>query len=259
VTKPTIDQTLRSSGYNPDSALATTDLWQLAKQVRSDYALAGTVERTATGVRSTVRLLTQTGKEIVTEPLAPMVGSDFGDIAKQVDRAVSDAIRALLHYQECANALRLGDFQKAIAFAQQGLRLRPTSAALNICVLSTLIATKAAPDSIISVALQITAVDSASTLAWENLVYAYEQKHDTVHALNATLALHRLDPANIRYTTSLITLYAQPVPTRARTPARYRSACRAGQRGITAKEMGARPPARSLRAGARERPRADRR
>ena len=109
----------------------------LAKQVRSDYALAGTVERTPTGVRSTMRLLTQTGKEIVAEPLAPMVGSDFGDIAKQVDRAVSDAIRALLYYQECANALRVGD-SESDRLRAAGTATSSDVAALNLCVLSTL-------------------------------------------------------------------------------------------------------------------------
>ena len=204
VPKTTIEQTLRASGYNPDSALAPADLVALGKQVRSDYALAGAVERTPTGVRSNLRLLTQTGKEIVTEPLAPMVGSDFGDIAKQVDRAVSEAIRALLFYQDCANALRVGDYGKAIAFAQQGLQLRPTSAALNICVLSTLIGTKASPDSIIPVAVRITQIDSTSTLAWGNLFYAYSEKRDTARALGAALALHRLEPANVDYSALLI-------------------------------------------------------
>ncbi len=133
-----------------------------------------------------------------------MVGSDFGDMAKQVDRAVSEAIRALLFYQDCANALRVGDYGKAIAFAQQGLQLRPTSAALNLCVLSTLSATKAAPDSIIAVALRVTAADSASTIALWNLANAYDQKGDSSRALIATSALHRLDPNDNSVTSWLI-------------------------------------------------------
>ena len=65
VPRPKIDETLRLSGYNPDSVLGTNDLMELARQVRGDYALAGTVERTASGVRTSVRLLTQTGARIV--------------------------------------------------------------------------------------------------------------------------------------------------------------------------------------------------
>jgi hypothetical protein len=49
VPKSTIEQTLRGSGYNPDSALAPADLVALGKQVRSDYALAGAVEQEGAG------------------------------------------------------------------------------------------------------------------------------------------------------------------------------------------------------------------
>jgi tetratricopeptide (TPR) repeat protein len=196
VPRTTIEQTLRSSGYNPDSALAPSDIMALTKQVRGDYALAGTIERTSAGVRTSVRLLTQRGQEIVAEPLSPIVGADFGDIAKQVDRAVSEAIRALSFYQDCWNAARLGDYPKAMAAAQQGLRLRPTSASLNLCVLSTLNAMQASPDSIAAVASRITSVDSTNVIAWGSLAYARAQMGDTAGALVAAQTLHHLDPAN---------------------------------------------------------------
>src|SRR5262245_61633586 len=46
VPKPKLEQTLRSSGYNPDSVLGPPELVALTKQVRGDYALSGTIERT---------------------------------------------------------------------------------------------------------------------------------------------------------------------------------------------------------------------
>ncbi len=59
----TPDQTRRDvlavAGFNPDSVLGTTDLVALAKQVRGDYALDGTVERTSAGVRTVVRLVSK--------------------------------------------------------------------------------------------------------------------------------------------------------------------------------------------------------
>ena len=204
VPRTMIEQTLRSSGYPPDSVLGPTDLWELARHVRGDYALAGTVERTASGVRTSVRLFTQAGAQIVVEPLATMVGADFGDIAKQVDRAVSEAVRALAFYHDCNNSARTGDYQKAMAAAQQGLRLRPTSAALNLCVLSILNATQAAPDSIIAVASVVTAVDSESVVAWANLVDAYAANGDTARALDAMRTLHRIEPTNVSITLRLV-------------------------------------------------------
>jgi len=200
VPKPKLEQTLRSSGYNPDSALPPSDLVALTKQVRGDYALSGTIERTRSGVRTLIRLLTETGKQIVSEPLPPMVGSDFGDVAKQVDKAVAEAIRVLGFYHDCTRALSVKDYKQALAAAQQGLKLRPDSPALNACVLSTLQATHASPDSIIAVALIVVAADSESVVAWTNLAAAYETKGDSLGAVDATLLLHRLDPSNVDIT-----------------------------------------------------------
>lgn len=204
VPRPTIEQTLRASGYNPDSSLGTADLVALAKQVRGDYALAGTVERTAAGVRTSIRVVTQAGPQIVEEPLPAIDGPNFGDIAKQVDRAVSDAIRALSFYHDCSIAARTGDYAKAMAAAQQGLRLRPASTALNLCVLSILTATHAKPDSIVAVASAIVAGDSTSEAAWVGLVGAYLAKGDSARALRATAALHRVDPSNVTWTIALV-------------------------------------------------------
>src|SRR5262249_5442289 len=135
------------------------------------------------------------------------IGKDFGDVAKQVDRAVAEALRALAFNRECMNAFVMGDYAKAMAAAQQGLKIRPTSAALNQCVLSSLLATHAKPDSVIAVASAISSVDSRNVVAWGSLSDAYMQKGDTAHALEATVALHRIDPSNVEFTTPLIDRY----------------------------------------------------
>ncbi len=200
----TIRQALAGYGYYPDSVLSTTDLMELAKQVRGDYALAGTVERTPEGMKTSIRLLTARGREIVAEPLAPIVGADVGDVAKKVDRAVSEAIRALAFNNECRKAVLIGDYRQATAAAQQGLKIRPTSPALNLCALSILTASHASPDSIIAAALAVTTVDSTSPVAWATLVDTYAQKSDTSRELDATRVLHRVDSTNVVVTLSLV-------------------------------------------------------
>jgi tetratricopeptide (TPR) repeat protein len=199
-----IRNALAGSGFNPDSSLGKTDLMALTKQVRGDYALDGTVERTTDGMKTWIRLLTQTGPQVVAEPLVAIVGSDLGDVAKKVDRAVSEAIRALSFNHECRRAALVGDYKQAMAAAEQGLRLRPTSTALNLCALSILTATHAAPDSIIAVASAIVSVDSANTVAWANLVDAYAAKGEASRELDATRMLHHADSANVTVVVSLV-------------------------------------------------------
>jgi tetratricopeptide (TPR) repeat protein len=200
----TIEKTLETYGYNPDSALSPSDLLLLAKQVRGDYALSGTVERTASGVRTRLQILTQRGQLVVAEPIAPVLGTDLGDVAKQVDRAVSEALHALSFHRDCMYALAAGDYARAMTAAREGLKVRPNSAAINQCVLSTLRATHGSVDSIIAVATAIAAVDSANTVAWANLADAYTQKDDTARALDAARMLHRLQPTDADITSSLI-------------------------------------------------------
>lgn len=200
----TIERALKESGFNPDSALGAADRMALTKIVRGDYALDGDVERSDGGVRTSIRLLSQNGAQVVAEPLAPIMGADAGDIAKQVDRAVSEAVRALAFNHECRKALVTGDYAKARAAAEQGLHIKPASPALELCVLSTLTATKAAPDSIIAVASAVTAADSANLVAWAGLADAFAEKGDSAHALEALLAVHRLEPANVAAVTVLV-------------------------------------------------------
>jgi tetratricopeptide (TPR) repeat protein len=199
-----VDAALKDAGFNPDSALGKTDLIALTHQVRGDYALDGAVERTPEGVKTSFRLLTQTGTQIVAEPLVAIVGSDIGDVAKKVDRAVSEALRALSFNHDCRRFAVVGDYKQAMLAAQQGLKLRPTSTALNLCALSILTATHASPDSIITVASAIAAADSSNPAAWANLVDAYAAKGDSARELDATRMLHRVDSTNVTVTVSLV-------------------------------------------------------
>jgi tetratricopeptide (TPR) repeat protein len=120
-----------------------------------------------------------------------------------VDRAVSEAIRALSFNHECRRAALVGDYKQAMAAAQQGLKLSSTSTALNLCALSILTATHASPDSIIAVALAITSADSSNRAAWANLVDAYAAKGDAARELDAMRMLHHADSANVTVTLSL--------------------------------------------------------
>lgn len=204
VPRTAVEKSLESYGYNPDTTLSQSDLMTLARSLRGDYALDGTIERTPSGVRTSIRVLTQKGQLVVAEPLAPMIGPDFGDIAKQVDRALTEVLRVLSFHRDCMNALVLGDYARAMAVAQEGLRIRAGSVALNQCVLATLRATHAGADSLIAVASAITAADSENVAAWATLGDAYAQRGDSAHALDAARVLHRLEPGNQDFTANLV-------------------------------------------------------
>src|SRR5919201_3237168 len=57
IPKQDITNYLESSGYKPDSSLGPTDLKELAKLLRADEVLGGTVTRTSTGFKIEPRLM----------------------------------------------------------------------------------------------------------------------------------------------------------------------------------------------------------
>lgn len=202
--KSNIENTLRASGYSTDSVLSALDLVVLSKQVHGDYALDGTVTRRGTGLHAETRLILETGTQIVTQPLPPVDGKDIGDVAQQVERAAALAVKAMPAYRQCINDLRGQRFDAAIADARKGLVAYPNSLPNRLCILSAYSARKAAPDSIIAIAAEITAADPTSMIAWANLAQAYGQRNDTANALRAGIAMYRLEPTNTAVLAALV-------------------------------------------------------
>lgn len=204
IPKANIENTLRASGYGTDSVLSVMDLVVLLKQVHGDYALDGTANRRGTALHAETRLVLQTGSQIVAQPLPPVDGKDIGDVARQVDRAVSEAMKAMPAYQQCTNDLRAHRYDAAIADARRGLIAYSRSLLNRVCILSAYSASKASPDSIIAISTAITAADSTNMIAWANLAEAYGQRNDTANALRASIVMHRLDPTNVAVLMALI-------------------------------------------------------
>jgi len=194
--KANIENTLRASGFSIDSVLSAMDLVVLSKQLHGDYALDGTVTRRGTTVHAETRLVMETGSQIVTQPLPAVDGKDIGDVARQVERAASEAMKAMPAYRKCVADLRGQRFEDAIVDARKGLAAYPNSLPNRLCILSAYSARKAAPDSIIAIATEIASADPSNMIAWANLAQAYGQRNDTANVLRANAAMYRLDPTN---------------------------------------------------------------
>jgi tetratricopeptide (TPR) repeat protein len=191
-----IVNTLEASGYRADSALNTSELWELARTLRGDEVLDGSVSRSARGVRVEPRLLMKSGQQTLTQPLPALDARDPGDAAKQVERALTEASKAIPAYKLCTTALFAGKYDEAAKAARSGLTVYANSNFARICLMSVFVSQKAPPDSIISIAKAIIATDSTSVMALANLADAQLQKGDTARAIDANLAIFGLDPTN---------------------------------------------------------------
>jgi tetratricopeptide (TPR) repeat protein len=209
VPKNNINSTLEASGYRPDSALNTSDLMELAKQLRGEQVIDGTIARGASGVHVEARLLMRTGQQTVAQPLPVVDAKDASDAAKQIERSLGEASKSIPSYKQCANALRAAKYDDAVRFARAGLAAYQNSTISRLCLLSAYSLQKAPADSIIAVAKAITAVDPTSLIALANLADAYNQKGDTAKAIETNLAIYKLDPSNTTIAAGIVQQLAQ--------------------------------------------------
>jgi tetratricopeptide (TPR) repeat protein len=204
VSKKDIDNTLVSSGYRPDSALSPNDIKELAKLVRGDEVIDGTVMRTASGYRVHARLFLPRDAAL-SQPLINTEGSNLGDIAKQIVREYDQARKQIPANQECENALRARKVDAAIAAARKGIQTYPKATIARLCLASAFQAWKNgadsttkpwAKDSVLAVATAITNLDKQSTIAIRQIYDAYKAMGNQDKAMQALLELMAADPTN---------------------------------------------------------------
>jgi tetratricopeptide (TPR) repeat protein len=200
-----IEATLTASGYRPDSALSATDVMELAKQLRGEQVIDGTITRAGEKqVHVDARLLMKAGQATIAQPLPPIDAKDAGDAAKELERNLTSASKAIPKYQECNNNMRAAKYNEAVAAANEGIAAYPQTTLARTCLLTAYVAQKASPDSIISVANAIRAIDSTSQIALANLADAFMTKGDTTNAISTMLAIYRQDPTNTQLAGTIV-------------------------------------------------------
>jgi len=169
---------------------------ELAKQVHGDYVLDGKIARSGNGVHLEARVLTRTGQQTLAQPLTPIDGKDAGDVAKQVEKQISDALKGMPAYKACANDLRAQKYDQAVVDARKGIAAYPNSTLNRLCILSAYSYQKASPDSIIAIADQILQQDPTSMIALANAAEAYKAKGNNDKAIEYNIRIWKADPSN---------------------------------------------------------------
>ena len=201
--KQLIDTTLMSSGYKPDSALSPNDIKELAKLVRGDEIIDGTVQRTATGYRLTARMFLPRDVGLSQPLVTNLETSNLGDAAKQIVSEYDRARRQIPSSQACENGLRANTPALAITAARLGIASYPKATIARLCLASTYSAMNAAAesagpwkDSVIAITKVVLDLDNVSRMAYQFQIEAYKQLHDTANLVPALMGYMRSDPTN---------------------------------------------------------------
>ncbi len=208
--KKDIDNTLTQSGYRPDSALSPNDIKELAKLVRADEVIDGTVTKTAGGYRVNARLFLPRDASL-SQPLLTTESSNLGDVAKQIVREYDAARKQLGANQECENAIRDRKYDLAAAAARKAIATYPRATIGRLCLASafqawktTADSTKPWADSVIAVTKEVIALDPRSKIAYTLAYDAYKAKSDSDNALQSLVGMMNSDPTNTTLRESVI-------------------------------------------------------
>lgn len=197
--KANIDATLQASGYDMTAALTEGDANLLAKQLRADEYIEGSINRNAanTGFVADARLV-MTYDQNQVQPLGTFEGKNLNDVANQISRAYQAAHKVYDEVVKCRSARREHKFDEAMSAATSGIGRYPKSTLLRLCEMATMTDEKKPPADVIKVAQEILTIDPKSRLALEAEVDAYDKLGDKDKKVGALMTLLAADPTNAR-------------------------------------------------------------
>jgi tetratricopeptide (TPR) repeat protein len=214
IRKEDINGTLAASGYAADSALSPSDMKELAKLMRADEILDGTVTKTADGVRVDARLLLARDVALA-QPLPPATARNVGEAARAISRDLKEARKQLAANKRCENHLRERQYDQAIAASREGTAAYPQATLTRLCLVSALREQKTQPDAIITAANEVLAIDPNSRIALGILYEAQTGKGDNDGAMATLTRMLRADPTNPQLRQQVAIEFAKREPARA--------------------------------------------
>ncbi|MEO7457898.1 MAG: hypothetical protein ABIY52_16700 [Gemmatimonadaceae bacterium] len=201
--KKNIDTSLVGSGYKPDSALSPNDIQALARMVRGDEIIDGTVVKSGAAYRITARMFLPRDVAMSQPLVTNMETNNFGDAAKTIVKEYDQARKQIKDNGECENGIRAGKLNDAIAAARKGIQNYPKSTLLRLCLAQAYVSMKATADSVrpwkdsvLAVTKEVLALDKGSVIAWRLQVDAYKSTKDTANLVGALLGYMASDPTN---------------------------------------------------------------
>jgi tetratricopeptide (TPR) repeat protein len=214
-----INSALTGSGYPADSVITTSDLRDLSKQMGAEEAMEGTVKRTAQGVEARARFYYNSN--VAAPEVLPVVTEKNADAAgRKIAELYVQARKELPAYERCKNALIQNNPDAAIAAAKEAMQQYPQGVLPRACLITAYGAQykKFPADSSIRLGTEILAIDPDNAIAITELVNAYRAKDDTAKAIEMSMKLYALNPADMQQARSIIDfLMASGAPDKALT------------------------------------------
>jgi tetratricopeptide (TPR) repeat protein len=106
-------------------------------------------------------------------------------LGEAIAQKLSAIVRAGEHVRECTDARSKSQFQKALDAARKALAIEPTLPGAYFCIATVYEAQRMSVDSQLAAYQRAAAIDTLNATAWENVARLYQQKGDTLKAIDA--------------------------------------------------------------------------
>jgi tetratricopeptide (TPR) repeat protein len=208
--KANIDATLQASGYDMTAALTEGDANLLAKQLRADEYIEGSIDKAASGTGFTgTAWMVLTFDQNQVQPLGTFDGKNQGDVASQISKAYQAAHKVFDEVKACRGDRRENKFNDATTVAMAGIAKYPKSTLLRICLMATMVDQKKPPADVLKVANDILAIDPKSKIALQAQVDAYDALGDKDNKIKTLSNLLAADPSNAKLQQTVVFELAQ--------------------------------------------------
>src|SRR5256886_7915908 len=110
---------------------------------------------------------------------------------------LNNVVRAAEQARECEEQRKKSQFSKAVDAARKALAIEPNLPAAHICIATVYEAQHMPLDSLLAAYQRAAKGDSLNATAWENIAHVYQQKGDTLKAIDTLTHELAGEPHNI--------------------------------------------------------------
>ena len=197
VTKVKLCEALAQSGFGCNGLLDDQQARQLARFLQVHAYVTGAYAKSGANLSADVQMI-----DIASSGIAGRFTSTNGNpgtaaaLAEIIAQRIASTVRISEGVRNCNDERKKGRFAQARAEAQKALVTDPNSAGAYLCIATIFEAQRAPVDSVIAAAKLALKGDSCNGTAWEKIASGYQQKGDTVQALEAYISQLCGEPRN---------------------------------------------------------------
>ena len=210
VPKPKLCEALKASDFACDVLLDESQALLLARFLNVNAYTTGALERSGGSLVATIRV-----RDIGSSGYAALLSVTNGNpgtpaaLGEAIAQRLNNIVRAGEQARECNDQRQKSQFNKALDAARKALAIEPNLPAAHICMATVYEAQRMPLDSQVAAYQRAAKGDSLNATAWENVARLYQQKGDTLKAIDAFLHELQGEPQNVQLRLGIAELLRQ--------------------------------------------------